>query len=126
MNRFAPASLILLALATGTAMAAKGPPATTLPLPPPAATPADQPLQRQTGMAVIEGAHGERTIIRSLEPHSLVGGDRLDFNLLDSSGDGVVDRAEAAADRDLKIRFDSVDGNRDGVLDRDELADWIL
>ncbi|MBP8740953.1 MAG: hypothetical protein KBH58_03600, partial [Pseudoxanthomonas sp.] len=52
-------------------------PATTRPLPSPVATPSDQPLQRQTGMAVIEREGGQRIIVRSLAPDSLVGGDRL-------------------------------------------------
>ena len=90
------------------------------------AAPADQPLQRQTGMVVIEGAHGERTIIRSVEPRSLVGGDRLDFNVLDADGDGLVDRGEAGADAGLRREFDNTDRDGDGRLDRIELADWIL
>ncbi len=120
-------SLALLLAAGGDALAERGTPASTLPLPPPEATPAEQPLQHQTGMVVIEGADGQRTIIRSLEPRSLVGGDRLDFEVLDADGDGSVDRKEAAAaDRNLLWEFDRVDANRDGRLDREELAGWIL
>jgi EF hand len=126
MNRARIAIAILLLLATAEALAVKGTPATTLPLPPVAAVPADQPLQRQTGMVVIEGAHGERTIIRSVEPRSLVGGDRLDFNVLDADGDGFVDRGEADADAGLRREFDNTDRDGDGRLDRIELADWIL
>ena len=127
MNRFASAApLLLLALAAGPASATRGAPAATLPLPPPVATPVDQPLQHQTGMVVIEGPNGEKTIIRSLEPRSLVGGDRLDFNVLDADGDGRVDRREAAIDRSLRSEFGNVDANGDGWLDRDELAGWIL
>ena len=126
MNRSRCAIALLLLLATGEALAAKGTPATTLPLAPPEATPADQPLQRQTGMVVIEGTHGERTIIRSVEPRSLVGGDRLDFGVLDANGDGFVDRTEAKVDAGLTAEFDNVDGNRDGQLDRIELTGWIL
>ncbi|WP_372015675.1 EF-hand domain-containing protein [Pseudoxanthomonas sp. 10H] len=125
MNRLAPA-LLLLALAASPAAATRGTPAATLPLPPPVATPHDQPLQHQTGMVVIEGANGERTIIRSLEPRSLVGGDRLDFSVLDADGDGLVSRREAAVDRSLLSEFGNVDANRDGGLDRGELAGWIL
>lgn len=99
--------------------------ATTQPLAPPVASPSDQPLQRQTGMVVIEREGGQRIIVRSVEPDSLVGGDRLDFGLLDANGDGTVDRDEASVDRELKRRFESVDLDRDGVLDRDELVDWI-
>ena len=127
MKRFsAPALLATTVLAAVPALAAKGPPASTPPLPPPVATPVDQPLQHQTGMVVIEGAHGERTIIRSLEPRSLVGGDRLDFSVLDADGDGRVDRREAGIDRSLRSEFDNTDLDRDGTLDREELAGWIL
>jgi hypothetical protein len=124
--RLAIALATLFLPAAGPAFAAKGPPADTLPLPPPVATPLDQPLQHQTGMVVIEGEHGERTIIRSLEPRSLVGGDRLDFSVLDADGDGRVSRREAAVDRGLQSEFGNVDANRDGYLDREELAGWIL
>lgn len=116
----------LLSAATGPAAAARGPSADTVPLPPPVATPVDQPLQHQTGMVVIDGPNGERTIIRSLEPRSLVGGDRLDFAVLDADGDGRVDRREAAVDRSLHAEFGTVDANGDGYLDRVELAGWIL
>lgn len=126
MNRTAAAPVLLLLLASAPALAVRGTPATTVPLAPPAATPADTPLQRQTGMAVLEGTHGEPVIIRSVEPDSLVGGDRLDFTKLDADGDGWVDRHEAAADASLRAEFDRVDVNRDGRLDRDELAGWIL
>ena len=115
-----------LLLASTDALAGRGTSATTLPLPPPAATPADAPLQRQTGMTVLEGSHGGPVIIRSVEPDSLVGGDRLDFTVLDADGDGTVDRREAASDASLRAEFDRVDANRDGRLDRDELAGWIL
>lgn len=129
MNRPAVACLalgLLLPLACADAPAQERTPATTEPLAPPVATPSDQPLQRQTGMAVIEREGGQRIIVRSLEPDSLVGGDRLDFRVLDANGDGVVDRNEAGIERELRRHFDSVDRDRDGVLDREELVDWIL
>ena len=117
----------LLAAACAAQAAGPAKPATALPLPPPAATPADQPLARQTGMMVIERDHGQKIIVRSVEPDSLVGGDRFDFAQLDADGDGFVDRGEAAAaDRYLLRAFDQLDANRDGRLDRDELTGWIL
>ena len=120
-------TLTLVLLSSGEALAARGNPASTQPLAPAPATPVEQPLQHQTGMVVLEGPDGQRTIIRSLEPRSLVGGDRLDFAVLDADGDGSVDRNEAgAADRNLLREFDNVDANRDGRLDREELAGWIL
>lgn len=100
-------------------------PATTEPLAAPLATPSDQTLQRQTGMVVLEREGGQRIIVRSLAPDSLVGGDRLDFNRLDADGDGTVSRSEAAADRELGRHFDGLDLDRNGRLDREELVDWI-
>ena len=134
MNRCAALVLApLLALVIADASAQAHPqahpqahaPATTRPLPSPVATPSDQPLQRQTGMAVIEREGGQRIIVRSLAPDSLVGGDRLDFAVLDANADGRVDRGEARADRHLWAEFGQLDGNGDGGLDRAELADWI-
>ena len=130
MNRcaalvLAPLLALVIADASAQAHSQAHAPATTEPLAAPLATPSDQPLQRQTGMVVLEREDGQRIIVRSLEPDSRVGGDRLDFEALDASGDGRVDRGEAGADKELKRRFDSVDANHDGGLDREELVDWI-
>lgn len=76
-------------------------------------------------MVVLEREGGQRIIVRSLAPDSLVGGDRLDFNRLDADGDGTVSRSEAAADRELGRHFDGLDLDRNGRLDREELVDWI-
>jgi hypothetical protein len=40
------------------------------------------------------------------------------FEDVDANGDGVIDRAEAAAVEGLD--FDAIDTNDDGVIDRDE------
>lgn len=123
MNRHSVRSLSgpLLALACGGALAQ----ATSLPLPPPAAAPSSAPIQRQSGMAVIPGDHDERTIVRSFEPDSVVGDYRIDFEALDTDGDGLIDRGEAAANPTLAAEFRAVDANADGRLDRDELAGWM-
>ena len=76
-------------------------------------------------MAVIAREGGQRIIVRSLAPDSLVGGDRLDFAVLDANADGRLARGEARADRHLWAEFGQLDGNGDGGLDRAELADWI-
>ena len=112
---------LLLAGASGGALAQ----ASTLPLPPPEQAPSAAPIQRQSGMVVIHGIHDERTVVRSFEPDSVVGDYRIDFEALDADGDGVISRAEAAANPTLAAEFRAVDGNGDGRLDRDELSGWI-
>ena len=130
MNRcaalvLAPLLALVIADASAQAHSQAHAPATTEPLAAPLATPSDQPLQRQTGMVVLEREGGQRIIVRSLAPDSLVSGDRLDFNRLDADGDGTVSRSEAAADRELGRHFDGLDLDRNGRLDREELVDWI-
>ncbi|WP_184408728.1 EF-hand domain-containing protein [Xanthomonas sp. 3075] len=39
---------------------------------------------------------------------------------LDTNGDGMIDRSEAAADPKLAAQFDTLDANKDGKLSRDE------
>lgn len=112
---------LLLAAASGGVLAQ----ASTLPLPPPEPPPSAAPIQRQSGMIVIQGEHDERTVVRSFEPDSVVGDYRIDFDALDADGDGVVDRNEAAANPTLEAEFRAVDGNADGRLDREELAGWM-
>lgn len=111
----------LLALGSAGALAQ----ATSLPLPPPGQAPSSAPIQRQSGMVVIDGDHHARTIIRSFEPDSVVGHYRVDFQTLDANGDGVVDHAEAAANPTLDAEFRAVDNNGDGRLDRNELSGWM-
>ena len=130
MNRcaalvLAPLLALVIADASAQAHSQAHAPATTEPLAAPLATPSDQPLQRQTGMVVLEREGGQRIIVRSLAPDSLVGDDRLDFAVLDANADGRVDRSEARADRHVWAEFGQLDGNGDGGLDRAELADWI-
>ncbi|KAF1698544.1 hypothetical protein CSC62_04780 [Pseudoxanthomonas jiangsuensis] len=118
-SRFAAG--LCLALASGGALAQ----ATTLPLPPPAAAPSSAPMQRQSGMVVIDGDHDERTIVRSYEPDSVVGNYRIDFEALDADADGLIDRTEAKANPTLDAEFRAVDANNDGKLDRGELSGWL-
>ncbi|KAF1701110.1 hypothetical protein [Pseudoxanthomonas suwonensis] len=112
---------LLLAAASGGALAQ----ASTLPLPPPDPPPTAAPMQRQSGMVVIQGDHDERTVVRSYEPDSVVGDYRIDFDALDANGAGVIDRREAAAHSTLADEFRAVDDNGDGRLDRNELSGWI-
>ncbi|MBH1662801.1 EF-hand domain-containing protein [Stenotrophomonas maltophilia] len=43
---------------------------------------------------------------------------------LDTNGDGMIDRSEAAANPRLAAKFDELDKNKDGKLSRDELPRW--
>ena len=43
---------------------------------------------------------------------------------LDTNGDGVIDRSEAAANPRLAAKFDELDRNKDGKLSRDEMPRW--
>ena len=45
---------------------------------------------------------------------------------LDTNGDGVIDRSEAAADPRLAAKFDSLDTNKDGKLSRSEMVEGAL
>lgn len=112
---------LLLAAASGGALSQ----ASTLPLPPPEPAPSAAPMQRQSGMVVIPGDHDERTVVRSYEPDSVTGEYRIDFQALDTNGDGVIDRREAAANPTLEAEFRAVDADGDGRLDRGELSGWI-
>lgn len=122
MSRYSAClTALLLATASGGALSQ----AATLPLPPPEPAPSIAPMQRQSGMAVIEGQHDERTVVRSFEPDSVVGQYRIDFEAMDVDGDGAINRAEAAANPTLEAEFRAVDANGDGRLDREELSGWI-
>ncbi|MFO7338991.1 MAG: EF-hand domain-containing protein [Lysobacteraceae bacterium] len=96
-----------------------------LPLPETTPAPQGQPLQRQTGMVVLPRDHDEKIVVRSVEPDSVVGDYRIDFEAMDANGDGVIDRREAAANPTLLDEFRAVDANNDGRLDREELSGWI-
>lgn len=46
------------------------------------------------------------------------------FGTLDKDHDGMVSKAEARKDKDLKGQFDQLDGNKDGKLDQGEFAQF--
>lgn len=100
--------------------------ASALPLPPSQdPPPASQPIQRQTGMRVIEAGHDQKYIVRSFEPDSVQGQYRIDFEALDANGDGYLSRSEVTDHPTLSAEFRAVDANNDGRLSREELAGWI-
>lgn len=51
-------------------------------------------------------------------------GNKEVFNKLDKDGDGMLGRAEAAADADAKSRFERLDTSGDQKLSRDEYQAW--
>lgn len=100
--------------------------ASTLPLPPPLdPSPSSQPIQRQTGMQVIDAGHDQKYIVRSFEPDTVQGDYRIDFEALDANGDGYLSRAEVADHPTLSAEFRAVDADNDGRLSREELSGWI-
>ena len=112
-----------LLLVAGAAALAQASP---LPLPPaldPA--PSSQPIQRQTGMQVIDAGHDQKYIVRSFEPDSVQGEYRIDFDALDANGDGYLSRTEVADHPTLSAEFRAVDADNDGRLSREELSGWI-
>ena len=79
-----------------------------------------------TGSAVVDrGTDVEsRVTVNSLRPDSARGEYRVDFATLDADRSGSLSRAEVAGNAELSREFDAVDTSGDGVLDRDELSGW--
>lgn len=73
---------------------------------------------------VLQGEDGREVRLTEHPPNSVVGDYQVDFDAMDSDGDGSISRGEAQANPTLSGEFDGVDRNRDGRLDRTELADW--
>lgn len=121
MKRLPIALLALLPAAAAWAQVETAP----LPVPDEPATQPDR-SERQTGMATFEQAGGQQIIIRSFEPNTaLSSGYRIDFDALDSDGDGFISRREAAPQETLSQEFRGVDADGDGRLSREELRGWI-
>ena len=118
-----PAVVCALLLAPGLALAQ----VQTAPLPVPE-EPATRPdrSERQTGMVTFGEAGGQQVIIRSFEPATVLSGDyAIDFDALDTDGDGFISRREAAVHDTLSQQFRGVDVDGDGQLSRSELRGWI-
>ncbi|MGB3393726.1 MAG: EF-hand domain-containing protein [Stenotrophomonas sp.] len=64
-------------------------------------------------------------VVRSIQPDSVIGNYRIDFDLLDVDGDGFISRDEARANPALADEFDSLDSARHGKLAREQLAGWL-
>lgn len=88
---------------------------------PPPATP---PAQSDTTDHMLQDEHGRDATLTERPPDSVVGDYRVDFDALDTDGDGYISRSEARANPTLHAEFDGVDRDRDGRLSPEELADW--
>lgn len=125
MNR--PGLFTTVALATLLAPALSFAQVQTAPLPAPdePATRTDR-SERQTGMVTFGESGGQQVIIRSFEPATVLSSDySIDFEALDTDGDGFISPAEAAAHDTLRQQFRGVDVDGDGLLSREELRGWI-
>lgn len=65
-------------------------------------------------------------IVRSIQPSSVVGSYRIDFQAMDTDGDGSISRAEAQANPALADEFDALDTRHSGHLTREQLAGWLI
>ncbi|MCD9047267.1 MULTISPECIES: hypothetical protein [unclassified Luteimonas] len=80
----------------------------------------------QTGITTFGNPGEQQVIVRSYEPDAVLRDQyRVDFDALDSNGDGYLDRREAAAHPTLAAEFAGVDTDADGRLGREELRGWI-
>ena len=78
-----------------------------------------------TGDAVRRGAQDQPVTITSHAPDSVVGEYQVDFDTLDSNGDGYVTRDEARGNEALTAEFHVADSNGDGRLSREDLSGWL-
>ncbi|MCD9031124.1 EF-hand domain-containing protein [Luteimonas sp. Y-2-2-4F] len=99
----------------------------TQPLPPAGTAPERASAQTaQTGIVTFGDPGEQQVIVRSYEPDGAAGDAyRISFEALDTDGDGVISRSEAAAHPRLSHEFRGVDADGDGRLTREELRGWI-
>ena len=74
---------------------------------------------------MLQDEDGRQVRLHEHPPGSVVGDYSIDFDALDTDGDGYISRSEARANPTLDAEFDGVDRDSDGRLGREELADWI-
>ena len=63
--------------------------------------------------------------VRSIQPDSVIGNYRIDFDAMDVDGDGFISREEAQANPALADEFNALDTARRGKLSREQLAGWL-
>ncbi|MCC4594886.1 EF-hand domain-containing protein [Xanthomonas campestris pv. phormiicola] len=87
-----------------------------------------QPLSsgEVTHQVRLEVPHGQAPVtVRTVQPDTVAGNYRIDFDALDSDHDGYISRSEAQASPALADEFDSLDPQRRGRLSREQLAGWL-
>ncbi|MCC8539263.1 EF-hand domain-containing protein [Xanthomonas codiaei] len=124
------ATLASLLLICGAASAQQAPtPASSMPLIDVPSAIRTQPLAagEVTHQTQLERPRGQSSVIvRSIQPSSVVGSYRIDFQAMDTDGDGRISRAEAQANPALADEFDALDTRHSGYLSREQLAGWLI
>ena len=69
-------------------------------------------------------ASGQVTVTDS-PGNSISSNYKVDFDAMDTSGDGNITRAEASGNADLMREFHVVDANNNGRLTREEMKGWL-
>ncbi|MCL1529339.1 hypothetical protein A7D16_18005 [Xanthomonas nasturtii] len=124
------ATLVLsLSICTATHAQQAPTPASSMPLIDAPSAVRTQPLSsgEVTHQTQLERPRGESSVIvRSIQPSSVVGSYRIDFQAMDTDGDGRISRAEAQANPALADEFDALDVRHGGFLTREQLAGWLI
>ncbi|MFC7519627.1 EF-hand domain-containing protein [Xanthomonas populi] len=130
MTAIRTASFSVLLLLGSTAFAQQTPtPASSMPMIDVPNVIRTQPLSsgEVAHQAQLERPRGESSVIvRSIQPSSVIGSYRIDFQAMDSDGDGSISRAEAQANPALADEFDALDTRHSGQLTREQLAGWLI
>lgn len=132
MLRFHPVALSVVLFVSAGTVAAQSAPATPAVSSPLIATPVHvrtQPLATGavTHQVTLPVAEGDAPVtVRSIQPDSVTGNYRINFDALDVDGDGFISRDEAHANPALADEFTALDTQRRGRLDRSQLAGWLL
>lgn len=132
MLRFHSVALSVVLVVSTNTVAAQSAPATPAVSSPLIATPVHvrtQPLATGavTHQVTLPVAEGDAPVtVRSIQPDSVTGNYRINFDALDVDGDGFISRDEAQANPALADEFTALDTQRRGRLDRSQLAGWLL
>lgn len=129
---FRPCFSVIVLLSMATAVSAQNAPrdtAVTAPLPAVPVNVRAQPLASGavTHQVQLPAEPGQAAVtVRSIQPDSVAGNYRIDFDALDVDGDGFISRDEAQANPALADEFNALDTARRGRLAREQLAGWLI